>query len=350
MNSLPAFSAPPVAVTVPVSPTGIAPRHDPVSISCVMPAHNEAANLPRVVAQVLATLRRLSQRVELIVVDDGSRDATVAVVEQLCRQYPEVVLLQLSRNFGKEAAITAGLSCATGDVVVIMDSDGQHPIDLVPKMLDLWREGLDVVYAIRTTRDDQTALHGQLVQLFYRFVNSGNRVKIPPNAGDFRLMDQQVVKALNALPERNRFMKGLYAWAGFKSTAIEYEPLPRLEGVSRFGWRSSIGLAVTGVVAFSTVPLRFLSLLGLLLSLAAFGYGAWVVVEYFYLGIQVSGYATIVVGMMLLSGIQLMGMGILAEYVGRIYEEVKQRPVFWVQKRVGAGLAGPASLSNLPKA
>lgn len=350
MNSLPAFSAPPVAVTLPVSPTGIAPRHDPVSISCVMPAHNEAANLPRVVAQVLATLQRLSQRVELIVVDDGSRDATVAVVEQLCRQYPEVVLLQLSRNFGKEAAITAGLSCATGDVVVIMDSDGQHPIDLVPKMLDLWREGLDVVYAIRTTREDQTALHGQLVQLFYRFVNSGNRVKIPPNAGDFRLMDQQVVKALNALPERNRFMKGLYAWAGFKSTAIEYEPLPRLEGVSRFGWRSSIGLAVTGVVAFSTVPLRFLSLLGLLLSLAAFGYGAWVVVEYFYLGIQVSGYATIVVGMMLLSGIQLMGMGILAEYVGRIYEEVKQRPVFWVQKRVGAGLAGPASLSNLPKA
>ena len=350
MNSLPAFSAPPVAVTLPVSPTGIAPRHDPVSISCVMPAHNEAANLPQVVAQVLATLRRLSQRVELIVVDDGSRDATVAVVEQLCGQYPEVVLLQLSRNFGKEAAITAGLSCATGDVVVIMDSDGQHPIDLVPKMLDLWREGLDVVYAIRTTREDQTALHGQLVQLFYRFVNSGNRVKIPPNAGDFRLMDQQVVKALNALPERNRFMKGLYAWAGFKSTAIEYEPLPRLEGVSRFGWRSSIGLAVTGVVAFSTVPLRFLSLLGLLLSLAAFGYGAWVVVEYFYLGIQVSGYATIVVGMMLLSGIQLMSMGILAEYVGRIYEEVKQRPVFWVQKRVGAGLAGPASLSNLPKA
>jgi glycosyltransferase involved in cell wall biosynthesis len=328
-------------------------RRDQASISCVMPAHNEQANLPLVVAQVLATLRRLSGRVELIVVDDGSRDATVAVVEQLCSQYPEVVLLQLSRNFGKEAAITAGLSCATGDVVVIMDSDGQHPIDLVPKMLDFWREGMDVVYAIRTTRDDQTALHGQLVQLFYRLVNSGNRVKIPPNAGDFRLMDQQVVKALNALPERNRFMKGLYAWAGFKSTAIEYEPLPRLEGVSRFGWRSSIGLAVTGVVAFSTVPLRFLSLLGLLLSLAAFGYGAWVVVEYFYTGIQVSGYATIVVGMMLLSGIQLMGMGILAEYVGRIYEEVKQRPVFWVQKRVGAGLAGAtdtSGVSGMPRA
>jgi glycosyltransferase involved in cell wall biosynthesis len=213
-------------------------------------------------------------------------------------------------------------------------------------MLELWREGMDVVYAIRTTRDDQTALHGQLVQWFYRLINSGTRVKIPPNAGDFRLMDRQVVQALNALPERNRFMKGLYAWAGFKSTAIEYQPLPRLEGVSRFGWRNSIGLAVTGVVAFSTVPLRFLSLLGLLLSLGAFGYGAWVVVEYFFWGIQVSGYATIVVGMMLLSGIQLLGMGILAEYVGRIYEEVKQRPVFWVQKRVGAGLSGR---NDLPK-
>ena len=197
-----------------------------------------------------------------------------------------------------------------------------------------------MVYAIRRTRDDQSALHAGLTGLFYKLINAGNRVKIPAHAGDFRLMDRRVVDALKQLPERNRFMKGLYAWAGFKSTAIEYQPLPRLEGVSRFGWRSSIGLAVTGVVAFSTVPLRFLSLLGLILSLAAFGYGAWVVVEYFYLGIQVSGYATIVVGMMLLSGIQLMGMGILAEYVGRIYEEVKQRPVFWVQKRVGEGLAG----------
>ena len=342
MNFLPAFPAQPASA--PATPRATA------SISCVMPAHNEAANLPQVVAQVLATLRTLSPQVELIVVDDGSRDTTAAVAEQLCAQYPEVVLLQLSRNFGKEAAITAGLSCAAGDVVVIMDSDGQHPVDLVPQMLDLWRQGMDVVYAIRTTRDDQTALHGKLVQWFYRLVNSGNRVKIPPNAGDFRLMDRQVVQALNALPERNRFMKGLYAWAGFKSTAIEYAPLPRLEGVSRFGWRSSIGLAVTGVVAFSTMPLRFLSLLGLLLSLAAFSYGAWVVVEYFYTGIQVSGYATIVVGMMLLSGIQLMGMGILAEYVGRIYEEVKQRPVFWVQKRLGTGLTGAAQPDAAPRA
>lgn len=337
MNSLPVSSPPTL-------PTAVLAR-DQASFSCVMPAHNEAQNLPQVVAQVLNTLRTLSDRVELIIVDDGSRDDTVAVVEQLCTQYPEVVLLQLSRNFGKEAAITAGLACAVGDVVVIMDSDGQHPVDLVPKMFALWQQGLDVVYAIRTTRDDQTALHGKLVQLFYTLVNSGNRVKIPPNAGDFRLMDQRVVQALNALPERNRFMKGLYAWAGFKSTAIEYEPLPRIEGVSRFGWRSSIGLAVTGVVAFSTVPLRFLSLLGLLLSLGAFFYGGWVVVEYFYSGIKVSGYATIVVGMMLLSGIQLMGMGILAEYVGRIYEEVKQRPVFWVQRRVGTGLTGASKQS-----
>jgi len=334
--------------TLPLSPVAlgaVAPStggvRDKASISCILPAHNEAQNLPHVVGQILHTLRTLSENLELIIVDDGSRDATVAVAEQLCTHYPEVVLLQLSRNFGKESAITAGLASALGDVVVIMDSDGQHPVDLLPKMFDLWRQGLDVVYAIRTTRDDQTALHSKLVQLFYTLVNSGNRVKIPPNAGDFRLMDQQVVKALNALPERNRFMKGLYAWAGFQSTAIEYEPLPRLEGVSRFGWRSSIGLAVTGVVAFSTVPLRFLSFLGLILALAAFVYGGWVIVEYFYLGIQVSGYATIVVGMMLLSGIQLMGMGILAEYVGRIYEEVKQRPVFWVQKRVGAGLARP---------
>lgn len=325
-----------------MSPAAAALRPTP-SISCVMPAYNEASNLSQVLPQVLQALRALAPRVELIVVDDGSRDDTVAVVQALARHAPEIVCLELSRNFGKEAAITAGLSATRGEVVLIMDADGQHPCSLLPEMLARWREGCDVVYAVRATRHDQSSLQARLTGVFYRLVNWGNRVQIPPNAGDFRLMGRPVVDALNALPERNRFMKGLYAWVGFKSTAIDYEPLARGQGVSRFGWKGSISLALTGIVTFSSAPLRMLALLGLLLAMAAFTYGGWVILDYFLWGIAVPGYATIVASMMLLSGIQLLGMGILAEYVGRIYDEVKQRPSFLVQRRSGAGLPPPSA-------
>jgi glycosyltransferase involved in cell wall biosynthesis len=194
------------------------------SISCVIPAFNEARNLVTVVPQFLATLSRLSSRVELIVVDDGSRDDTQTVMQALCAAHREVVYLKLSRNFGKEPALTAGIDAARGDVVVLMDADGQHPLELVPEMLARWKDGCDVVYAVRKTRDDQSGLQASLTGLFYKLVNYGNRVKIPANAGDFRLMDRKVVEALKRLPERNRFMKGLYAWVGFNSTAIDYQP------------------------------------------------------------------------------------------------------------------------------
>jgi glycosyltransferase involved in cell wall biosynthesis len=246
--------------------------------------------------------------------------------------------INLSRNFGKEAALTAGLDAARGEVVVLMDSDGQHPVSLVSEMLKRWREGSDVVYAIRRTRDDQSALHAGLTGLFYKLINTGNRVKIPAHAGDFRLMDRRVVDALKQLPERNRFMKGLYAWVGFASTAIDYEPLPRAAGESSFGLRGSFALALTGVLAFSIAPLRALTLTGLTLAMVAIGYGLWVVAEYFMWGIDVPGYATLVVGLMFFSGIQLLSIGILAEYVGRIYEEVKQRPMYLVSHQWGAGL------------
>ena len=308
------------------------------SISCVMPAYNEARNLENFVPQVLAALRSLSTEVELIIVDDGSKDASVEVVQRLCAAHPELVLLQLSRNFGKEAALTAGLAATQGDVVILMDADGQHPTSLLPEMFEKWRTGADVVYAVRKTRADQSRVHVELADLFYTLVNLGNRVQIPPHAGDFRLMDRKVVAALNALPERNRFMKGLYAWVGFNATAIDYEPLPRTDGKSSFGLRGAFALAFTGILAFSIAPLRLLTLIGLLLALTAIGYGSWVVVDYFAHGIAVPGYATIVVGMMFLSGIQLLSIGVLAEYVGRIYEEVKQRPLFLVSQRTGSGL------------
>ncbi len=311
------------------------------SISCVIPAFNEARNLGAVVPQILAALASLSERTELIVVDDGSSDDTSAVMQALCTAHRELVYLKLSRNFGKEPALTAGLDATRGDVVILMDADGQHPVALLPDMLQKWRSGADVVYAVRKSRDDQSGLQAGLTGLFYKLVNFGNRVKIPANAGDFRLMDRMVVEALKSLPERNRFMKGLYAWVGFNSTAIDYQPLPRTDGHSNFGLRGSLSLALTGMLAFSIAPLRALTLVGLVLSAFALGYGVWVVGEYFISGIAVPGYATIVVGMMFFSGIQLLSIGVLAEYVGRIYEEVKQRPAYLVSLRQGNGLTLP---------
>lgn len=308
------------------------------TVSCVVPAFNEARNLGTVLPRILTALSALSEHFELIVVDDGSRDDTQQVMHTLCSEHASLVYLKLSRNFGKERALTAGIDASRGDVLILMDADGQHPVSLLPEMLEKWRSGADVVYAVRNSRDDQSGLQVTLTGWFYKMINFGNRVKIPANAGDFRLMDRQVVDALKSLSERNRFMKGLYAWVGFNSTAIDYQPLPRADGKSNFGLRGSLSLALTGMLAFSTAPLRALSFIGLILATIALGYGGWVVAEYFISGIEVPGYATIVVGMMFFSGIQLLAVGILAEYVGRIYEEVKQRPTYLISQREGHGL------------
>jgi len=308
------------------------------SISCIMPAYNEAANLPHIIPQTLSALRSLSSRVELIVVDDGSMDATVSVMKEMCKKFSEIVFVELSRNFGKENALSAGIDAAQGDVVILMDSDGQHSSTLIAQMFHHWQNGFDVVYAVRKKRGDQSKLQAKLTRIFYKLINWGGKFKIPENAGDFRLMDRQAVDALKKLPERNRFMKGLYAWVGFKSCAIDYEPLNRLDGKSNFGIGGSIALALTGMLAFSIVPLRALTWIGFGLSSLAIAYGIWVIGEYFIWGINVPGYATIVVGLMFFSGLQLLAVGILSEYVGRIYEEVKQRPNYLIRQQVGHGL------------
>lgn len=304
----------------------------------MIPAYNEAVNLPALIEQLAGVLAATGLSFEIVVVDDGSRDRTQAVMQELCQIQPSLVYLRLSRNFGKEAALTAGLEAAQGQVVIMLDADGQHPVSMIPAMLDEWRAGHEVVYAIRRTRSDQSTLHVGLVGVFYRLINWRSRFQIPAHAGDFRLMDRRVVDALNALPERNRFMKGLYAWVGFSSTALDYDPLPRMGGQSHFKLGASFSLALTGLLSFSTAPLRLLSYVGLCLSTMAIGYGLWVVVEYFVWGIDVPGYATIVAGMMLLSGIQLLSIGVLAEYVGRIYDEVKRRPKYLISHHQGRGL------------
>ena len=311
-------------------------------LSCVVPCLNEARNLDSLMARLAEVLSSLTPDWELIVVDDGSTDGTVDRLRRDWADVSRVRVLQLSRNFGKEAALSAGLQAAQGDAVVSLDADSQHPPDLLSDMVGRWRDGADMVYAVRTHRQDESALKRWGVRAFYGLLNAGDRFEVPPGAGDFRLMDRKVVDALMALPERNRFMKGLYAWVGFSTVALPYQPAPRTSGSSRFGpWRL-LRLSLDGLTAFTTLPLRAVSVAGLLVALAGFIYGGWLTVDYLLFGHPISGWTTIVVGMMLFCGVQLVSLGIVGEYVGRIFDEVKQRPLYVVKEDFGEGLGRPA--------
>jgi len=320
---------------------GIAPERplQPL-LSCVIPAHNEAGNLPVLLEELTAQLRQMSPQWEIVVVDDGSRDETLlALLPWLTR--PGVVCLQLSRNFGKEAALGAGLDQARGNVVFTLDADLQHPVELLPQMLQAWREGADMVYAVRRDRTGESAFKRIGARTFYALMRMGSSIDIPPNAGDFRLMDRCVVDAVCSLPERTRFMKGLYAWVGFRSRSIDFDPPARVRGRSEFGVRALVSLAASGITAFSNLPLRLGSALGAALALIAIAYGIWVVIAHFTQGPDLPGWATIVAGLMFFSGIQLLTIGVLGEYLGRVYDEVKRRPRYLVARRLGSSPFDP---------
>ncbi|MBX3620751.1 MAG: glycosyltransferase family 2 protein [Rhizobacter sp.] len=309
------------------------------SVSCVVPCFNEADNLDQLLPRLGQTLDACTPDWEIVLVDDGSTDRSPLVQARWARQ-PHIRVLQLSRNFGKEAALTAGLLAAAGEVVVTMDADLQHSPALIPTFLDKWRAGADVVYAVRETRADEPALKRLGTRLFYALLKGADRFEVPPGAGDFRLMDRTVVDALLALPERNRFMKGLYAWVGFESVAVPYVPEPRAHGRSHFSLPRLVHLSLDGLTSFTTWPLRAVSVLGFSLALLALSYGLYLTVSYFHHGHQVNGWTTIVVSLMLFSGIQLISLGIVGEYVGRVFEEVKARPLFVVKRDLGSGLQG----------
>jgi len=308
------------------------------SISCVVPAFNEAENLPTLLTQLLPELAALSERFEVVIVDDGSTDDTAAAVAPWLPK-GGVRYLRLSRNFGKEHALTAGIDHAGGEVVVLMDADLQHPVEIIAKMVAAWQGGADMVCAARASRADERLAKRIGTALFYWMVNrKGSKVQIPVDAGDFRLMDRCVVDALKSLPERNRFMKGLYAWVGFRTEIIDYQPAERQAGQSSFSMRSLVRLALTGVTAFSNVPLRLWSALGALIAVGAIGFGLVIVIQHFIRGHDVPGWATLVTSLMFFSGVQLLSIGILGEYVGRIFDEVKQRPIYLVASEQGTGL------------
>lgn len=306
-------------------------------LSCIIPCYNEAANLRLLLPLLGQYLGACATEWEVILVNDGSRDDTSAVFDEWAGQ-PGIRAIEFSRNFGKEAALTAGLQAAHGDVVVLMDADMQHPPQLVAEMVRQWQGGADVVYALRTNRDDEGVFKRMGTGLFYRLLNARSRFEVPADAGDFRLMDRSVVDALQSLPERNRFMKGLYAWVGFKSVAIPYVPAERAVGTTHYSKLKLIAFSIDGLTAFTTWPLRVSSITGVVMAVIAFIYGMVVVVDHLLYGNTVSGWTTIVVLLLFFVGIQLISLGILGEYIGRIFEEVKNRPLYVVRRSLGRGL------------
>jgi polyisoprenyl-phosphate glycosyltransferase len=308
-------------------------------ITVMVPAYNEEKNIAHTLQNIRSVLQQMSPHWDMVVVDDGSRDQTAQVVQSLVEDC-HVTLVRFSRNFGKENAISAGLSYAKGDVVICMDADGQHASELMLTMLEKWREGYDMVYAVRQDREQESSFKLWGSRLFYRMMSASTHVEIPRDAGDFRLMNRKVVDALCALPERNRFMKGIYAWVGYKSIGIPYTPLPRLHGESAYSKLKLIALAWTGITSFSVLPLRLASLTGATLALLAFAYGAVVVIDALFFHESVPGWPTVVASMMFFAGVQLLFIGVLGEYLARVYDEVKGRPPYIVAEVVAPAASG----------
>ncbi|MCV6823985.1 MULTISPECIES: glycosyltransferase family 2 protein [Halocynthiibacter] len=309
---------------------------DRPELSFVIPAHNEEGNILETLKRVSAKAQELVTTAEIIVVDDGSADETVAKVKSADVPTP-VVLLRLSRNFGKEQAIMAGLERATGQAVVILDADLQEPLRYVDTMMEHYRDGYEMVYAVRENREDESFAKRNLTKAFYRMMSVGSKFTVPEDARDFRLMDRAVVEALLDLPERNRFMKGLYGWVGFRSIAIPVVLEKRKEGETKFGFRGLFSHAFTGLTSFTSWPLRVWTLIGGILALFSILYAVWITIRTLIWGADVPGWSTLTVAVFFLGGIQLISIGVLGEYLGRIFTEVKGRPGYIVAEEILAG-------------
>jgi polyisoprenyl-phosphate glycosyltransferase len=324
--------------------TRIAPRPQPRNpadsgaargLSIVVPLYNEAASLASLhsrlveVAQRLAATRSLV--CEVVYVDDGSSDGTLAIARVLPADAIDVQVISLSRNFGKEAALLAGLDHARRGAVLFIDGDGQHPPALIDTLVGHWLDdNCDVVFTAKASRANESFVRRAAVHAFYTLLNWGAKTRIPEDAGDFRLLSPRAANALRQLPERNRFFKGLATWIGFRQMRIDYEPEARADGHSTWNMRRLIGLSLNGLTAFSVAPLRFATMLGVVLALIAFIYGLQIIYETLVYGEKVPGYPSLFVGIMVLGGMQLIMLGVVGEYIGKILEEIKGRPVYFV--------------------
>jgi glycosyltransferase involved in cell wall biosynthesis len=306
-------------------------------LSVVVPVKNEEDGILPFVERVGRILESIAadEGWEILFVDDGSTDSTLAAIVAANQRDARVRALSLSRNFGKEAALSAGLDHARGSAVIPMDVDMQDPPEVLPEMVAKWRDGHEMVFGVRRSRVEDSFAKRMTAGLFYRAHNMVSADKIPENAGDFRLMDRKVVDVIRAMPERNRFMKGLFAWAGFRQAAVEYDRAERETGATKFNYWKLWTLALDGITSASTVPLRIWSYVGALVAVFALGYGTFLTVDTMLFGNAVPGYASIMVSVLFLGGVQLISLGVLGEYVGRILTETKQRPLYVVRETVG---------------
>ena len=298
------------------------------SISVVVPCFNEEDGIRECHRRVTDVLRSVNISYELVYVDDGSQDGTLSKLAEIHAIDPHATIIELSRNFGHQPAVTAGLEAATGQAVVIMDADLQDPPELIPAMLDKWAEGYEVVYAVRESRERDSGFKRWTAKAFYRLINVLSEIEIPLDAGDFRLLDRKAVEAIKSMPERHRFLRGMCSWVGFRQCGIKYARAPRFAGSTKYPVRKMLNLALDGVVSFSTVPLRVLALIGLASALLALLGIIYALVVRLFTHSWVAGWAISFVVVLFLGGLQMMSIGILGEYVGRIYTETKQRPLY----------------------
>jgi glycosyltransferase involved in cell wall biosynthesis len=296
--------------------------------------YNEQENIDLFYNRITQTMEKNLYDYEVICINDGSKDNTLLCLKELAKRDNHIKVIDLSRNFGKEIAMSAGLKYSSGDAVVPIDADLQDPPDLIPLLVNKWMEGYDVVYATRTKRDGETAFKKMTAHMFYRVITKLTRIEIPEDTGDFRLMSKQVVDALNKLPEHHRFMKGLFSWVGYKQTSISYEREARYAGNTSFNYWKLWNFAIEGITSFSFAPLQFASYLGFIISIPSFIYMIYLIFNTLFFGNPVAGYPSLMVAILFFGGIQLITLGIIGEYIGRIYNETKRRPLFLVREEI----------------
>lgn len=304
-------------------------------LSVVVPMYNEEAGIEPFFKEIVPALDDITTNWEIVCVNDGSKDKTLELLEKHHKKENRIKVIDLSRNFGKEAALTAGLEEATGEAVVPIDADLQDPPSLISEMVKKWREGYQVVLATRKKRSGDSLLKRATAKFFYKLIGMSSNVDIPANTGDFRLMDRQVVEAVKTLPEKTRFMKGLFAWVGFSTTTIYYDRPKRHSGSSAWSYRKLWRLALDGIFSFTTFPLHIWTYVGVVISSIAFVYVAFLVIRTLVFGVDVPGYASIMASVLFMGGIQLISLGIIGEYITRIYRETKQRPLYIVREKLG---------------
>lgn len=323
-------------------------QHDPI-LSLVVPVFNEEEAIAPFLARVRPVLERVcGADYEIVFVNDGSRDATLQMLEAESSDDPRLKLVDLSRNFGKELALTAGIDHTAGQAVIPIDVDLQDPPEVIEEMVERWRQGHDVVLAARSDRSDDTRFKRVTARMFYRLMMKISDIDIPADVGDYRLMDRRVVEALKLMPERARFMKGMFAWVGFRQTTVYFKREGRTAGQTKQRFRSLVRLAVDGIVSFTSLPLRIWSLVGLGVAVAAVLYMLFVVIQTLAFGSDVPGYASLIVVMLFFSGLNMLSVGVLGEYIARIFIEVKQRPAYLVRetRNLGPAAGGAPNSSN----